>query len=92
MTTDEARESALRAGTGNAGWTRNLCEWLTRWWFKGLDGRTYQRRWADVLMAVTGLAVVAVSGVLVANRLILGTDAAVFRGINHWPGWLYPPN
>ena len=27
----------------------------------------------------------------VANRTVLGTDVAVFRRINHWPGWLYPP-
>ena len=32
-----------------------------------------------------------VCGVLVANRLAAGTDLAVFRRINHWPGWLYPP-
>ena len=29
--------------------------------------------------------------VLVANRTVLGTDMAVFRRVNHWPGWLYPP-
>ena len=32
-----------------------------------------------------------VCGVLVANRTVAGTDVAVFRRINHWPGWLYPP-
>jgi hypothetical protein len=35
--------------------------------------------------------VVVVCGVLVANRLVVSTDVAVFRRINHWPGWLYPP-
>ena len=38
-----------------------------------------------------GLGVVVVCGVLVANRLVVGTDVAVFRRINLWPGWLYPP-
>jgi membrane-associated phospholipid phosphatase len=28
---------------------------------------------------------------LVANRLGAGAEVAVFRRINHWPGWLYPP-
>jgi hypothetical protein len=32
-----------------------------------------------------------VCGVLVANRLVVGPDVALFHGINHWPGWLYPP-
>jgi membrane-associated phospholipid phosphatase len=41
-------------------------------------------------MAAAGLGVVVVCGVLVANRTLVGTDAAVFRRINHWPGWLYP--
>jgi membrane-associated phospholipid phosphatase len=70
---------------------QNLGRRLTRWWFRAPDGRTYQRRWADVLVAAAGLAVVAVSGVLVANRLVLAADMALFRGIDHWPGWLYPP-
>ena len=43
------------------------------------------------MAAAAGLAVVAVSGALVANRLVPGTDTALFRQINHWPGWLYPP-
>jgi len=42
-------------------------------------------------VAAAGLAVVAASGAVVANRLIPGTDTALFREINHWPGWLYPP-
>ena len=75
---------------GKAGWTRNLGRRLTRR-FRALDGGSYQRRWTDVLVAVAGLAVVAFSGVLVANRLVLAADAALFRGIDHWPGWLYPP-
>ena len=40
---------------------------------------------------MAGLAVVMVCGVLVANRLVVSTDVAVFRRINQWPGWLYPP-
>jgi undecaprenyl-diphosphatase len=32
-----------------------------------------------------------VCGVLVANRTVVSADVAVFRRINHWPGWLYPP-
>jgi len=42
-------------------------------------------------MAAAGLGIVVVCGVLVANRTLVGTDVAVFRRINHWPGWLYPP-
>src|SRR5205814_2983063 len=38
-----------------------------------------------------GLGVVIVCGVLVANRLVAGTDGALFHRINHWPGWLYRP-
>jgi hypothetical protein len=64
---------------------------LTRWWFQAPDGSTYQRRRADALVAVAGLGVVVVCGVLVANRLVAGTDVAMFRQINHWPGWLNPP-
>jgi membrane-associated phospholipid phosphatase len=83
--------TALSAGMAKAGWMRNLGKRLTRWWFRAPDGRTYQRRWAGVRVACAGLAVAAVSGVLVANRLVLAADMALFRGINHWPGWLYPP-
>ena len=91
MTTDAAGEPAPSAGAGKAGWARKLGRWLTRWWFHAPDGRTYQRRWADALVAAAGLGVVVVCGVLVANRLVVGTDVAVFRRINHWPGGLYPP-
>lgn len=42
-------------------------------------------------MAAAGLGIVVVCGVLVANRTLVGTDVAVFRRINHWPEWLYPP-
>jgi undecaprenyl-diphosphatase len=42
-------------------------------------------------VAAAGLGVVVVCGVLVANRTLAGTDVVVFRRINHWPGWLYPP-
>jgi membrane-associated phospholipid phosphatase len=91
MTTDAAGEPAPSAGTGKAGWARKLGRWLTRWWFRAPDGRIYQRRWADVLVVAVGLGVVVVCGVLAANRLVVGTDVALFRRINHWPGWLYPP-
>ena len=37
-------------------------------------------------MAAAGLGVLVVCGVLVANRTVLGTDVAVFRRVNHWPG------
>lgn len=91
MTTDTAGESAPSAGAGKAGGGRKLGSWLTRWWFRAPDGRVYQRRWAGVLVAAAGLGVVIVCGVLVANRLVAGTDVALFHRINHWPGWLYPP-
>ena len=91
MTTDAAGEPAPSAGAGKVGWARKLGRWLTRWWFHAPDGRTYQRRWADALVVGVGLGVVVVCGVLVANRLVVGTDVAVFRRINHWPGGLYPP-
>ena len=91
MTTDAAGEPAPPAGAGKVGWARRLGRWLTRWWFRAPDGRTYQRRWADALVVVAGLSVVVVCGVLVANRLVVGTDVALFRRINHWPGGLYPP-
>ena len=44
-----------------------------------------------MVVAAAGLGVVVVCGVLVANRTLVGTDVAVFRRINHWPGRLYPP-
>jgi membrane-associated phospholipid phosphatase len=91
MTTGAAGEPAPPATAGKAGRARNLGRRLTRWWSQAPDGRAYRRRQADALVATAGLAVVVVCGVLVANRLIVGTDVAVFRRINHWPGWLYPP-
>lgn len=42
------------------------------------------------MIAAAGLCVVIGCGVLVANRLVAGTDVAAFRRVNHWPGWLYP--
>jgi hypothetical protein len=86
MTTDAAGEPAPAAGTGKAGPARKLGRWLTRWWSQAPDGRTYRRRRADALVAAAGLGVVVVCGVLVANRLVVGTDVALFRRINHWPG------
>ena len=86
MTTDAAGEPAPPAGAGRAGWAGMLGGWLARWWSQAPDGRMYRRRWADALVAAAGLGVVVVCGVLVANRLIAGTDVALFRRINHWPG------
>jgi undecaprenyl-diphosphatase len=42
-------------------------------------------------MAAAGLGVVVLCGALVAGRVISAADVAVFRWMNHWPGWLYPP-
>jgi membrane-associated phospholipid phosphatase len=64
---------------------------LARWWFRAPDGRGYRRRQADVIMAATALGVVILCGALVAGRVISAADVAVFRWMNHWPGWLYPP-
>src|SRR5438477_949498 len=86
-----SREAAPSAGVSTAGGARTLGRWLTRWWFRTPDGRVYQRRRADVLMAAAGLGVVIVCGVLVANRTLVGPDVALFHRINHWSGWLYPP-
>ena len=61
------------------------------WWFRTPDGRGYRRREADVIMAAAGLGVVVLCGALVAGRVISAADVAVFRWMNHWPGWLYPP-
>jgi hypothetical protein len=91
MATDAAGEAARSAGAGKAGGARNPGRWLTRWWSQAPDGRSYHRRRANTFVAAAGLAVVVISGVLVANRTVVGTDVAVFRQINHWPGWLYPP-
>jgi membrane-associated phospholipid phosphatase len=91
MTTGEADGPAPSAAAGQAGRARKLGRRLARWWSRAPDGRTYQRRRADAVMAAAGLGVVVVCGVLVANRTLVGTDTAVFRRINHWPGWLYPP-
>jgi len=91
MTTDAAGESAPSAAADQAGRARKLGRWLTRWWSQTPDGRAYQRRRADAVVAAAGLGIVVVCGVLVANRTLVGTDVAVFRRINHWPGWLYPP-
>ena len=91
MTTGAAGEPAPPAAAGQAGQARNLGGWLTRWWSRAPDGRVYQRRRADVLMAAAGLGLVIVCGVLVAHRLLAGTDVALFHRINHWPGWLYRP-
>ncbi len=91
MTTGAADGPAPSAATGQAGRARRLGRLLTLWWSQTPGGRVYRRRRADAVMAAAGLGVVVVCGVLVANRTVVGTDVAVFRRINHWPGWLYPP-
>ena len=90
MTIHAAGKPVPSAGAGKAGGTRKPGRWLTRWWSRAPDGRVYQRRWADVLVPAAGLGLVIVCGVLVANKLVVGTDVALFHRINHWPGWLYP--
>lgn len=90
-TMTDAAGKRVPSGAGKASWARKLGRLLTRWWSQTLDGRTYQRRRADALAAAAGLGVVVVCGLLVANRLILSADVALFHRINHWPGWLYPP-
>ena len=74
-----SRQAAPSAGAGTAGGARKLGRWLTGWWFRAPDGRVYQRRRADVLLAAAGLGVVIVCGVLVANRLVVGPDVALFH-------------
>jgi membrane-associated phospholipid phosphatase len=91
VTAGTAGGPAPPAAVGQAGRAQKLGRWLASWWFRAPDGRTYQRRRADAVMAAAGLGVLVVCGVLVANRTILATDVAVFRRINYWPGWLYPP-
>ena len=78
-----SREAAPSAGAGTAGGARTLGRWLTRWWFQAPDGRVYQRRRADVLVAAAALGVVIVCGALVANQLVAGPDVALFHRINH---------
>jgi undecaprenyl-diphosphatase len=86
-----ADKPAFPAAAGKAGRARNPGGRLIRWWSQAPNGRTYQRRQADALVAAAGLGIVAVCGVLVASRLGVGTEVALFRQINHWPAWLYPP-
>ena len=78
-----SRAAAPSAGAGKAAGTGKLGRWLTRWWFRAPDGRVYQSRRAGVLVAAAGLGVVIVCGVLVANRHVAGTDAALYHRINH---------
>jgi hypothetical protein len=91
VTTGTAGGSAPAAAVGRAGRARTLGRWLALWWSQAPDGRTYQRRRVGAPMVAAGLGVLVVCGVPVANRTVLGTDVAVFRRVNHWPGWLYPP-
>jgi hypothetical protein len=78
-----SRETAPSAGAATASGARTLGTWLTRWWFRTPDGRVYQHRRADALVAAAGLGVVIVCGALVANQLVAGPDVALFHRINH---------
>lgn len=64
---------------------------LRRSWNQAPDGSGFHRRRVDAVMAAAGLAIVAVCGLLVSNKVLVGADTAVFRWVNGWPGWLYPP-
>jgi membrane-associated phospholipid phosphatase len=64
---------------------------LVRAWRQAPDGSAYHRRQADAIAAVAGFAIFAVCTALVVSDAIAGFDTAVFRWVNHWPGWLYPP-
>ena len=66
-------------------------QWLRRYWRRTPDGRSYHRRRDDAVAAAAGLTIVAMCGALVATKVLAGPDAEVFRWVNHWPGWLYPP-
>jgi membrane-associated phospholipid phosphatase len=64
---------------------------LARAWRQAPDGSAYHRRQADAIAALAGLAIFAVCAALVVSDAIAGFDTALFRWVNHWPGWLYPP-
>jgi undecaprenyl-diphosphatase len=53
-------------------------------------GTTWQRREADVVMAVVGLAVLVVGMVIVRDGTVSDPEEAVFHAINDLPGALYP--
>jgi undecaprenyl-diphosphatase len=63
----------------------------TRWWFRTPDGRGFHRRRTDIVAAGVGLGVAAVCGILVSAATLKHPETAVFRWINGWPEWLYPP-
>lgn len=73
MTAGAVGKPASSAAAGKTGRAQNPGSWLTQWWSRTPDGRTYQRRRADAVIAAAGLCVVIVCGVLVANRLVAGT-------------------
>jgi membrane-associated phospholipid phosphatase len=70
---------------------RTLRPWLVRTWHQAPNGSDYHRRKVDAIVAVAGLAIFAACAALVASKVISGPDTALFRWVNHWPGWLYPP-
>jgi hypothetical protein len=74
-----SREAAPSAGAGKAGGAPKPGSRLTRWWFRAPDDRAYRHRRAGALVAAAGLGVVTVCGVLVANRLVAGTDVPCSR-------------
>jgi membrane-associated phospholipid phosphatase len=64
---------------------------VRRYWHQAPDGSGYHRPQAEAIVAATGLTVATVCAILVANKIFARPDAVVFRWVNHWPGWLYPP-
>lgn len=51
---------------------------------------TYVRRRSDIILAVVGLAVVAVAASIAHSGTVSGPEVWVFRRLNDLPGWLYP--
>ncbi|MEU8801079.1 lysylphosphatidylglycerol synthase domain-containing protein [Spirillospora sp. NPDC048819] len=46
---------------------------------------------ADVIRVLAGLGVCSSLAIFAADGLLLGTEAGVFRLVNHLPGWLFRP-
>lgn len=51
---------------------------------------TYVRRRSDVVLAVAGLAVVAIAAMIAHSGTVSGPEEWVFRRLNDLPDWLYP--
>lgn len=85
------RVGTVAAGSSTDGGGRVPGRWLRRSWNQAPDGSGYHRRRADAVMAAAGLVIFAVCAVLVSKKVLVGADTAVFRWVNGWPGWLYPP-